>query len=279
MRSIALKYVPTQLTRKDKKKQKKEILKSRRLYKKKLYHTRKKVPSYNSKKSKHIVNAENIYKTTIVPSKELANKTGCSVSALNDIVKKGQGAYYSSGSRPNQTAHSWAYARLASSISGGKAAAVDYHILKKGCKKTSKALKLANKSKKKHKTGTRKIRKYKDSKKGGTKLNPLKTTKYIMKSICKKKDCNNLPMEPKKPETMDNNTWKMHLKYAKETSKYKGIPDSVLREEDKEIIANKARQNALRKIKENREIDSLIKKTESELVDKLLPNVKNNTKR
>ena len=48
---------------------------------------------------------------------------------------------------------------LASSITGGKAAAVDYKILEKGCKKRSKALKLAKKAKKKHNYGTRKVKK------------------------------------------------------------------------------------------------------------------------
>jgi hypothetical protein len=52
-------------------------------------------------------------------------------------VKKGQAAYYSSGSRPNQTASSWGLARLASSITGKKASIVDYHILKKECKPMS----------------------------------------------------------------------------------------------------------------------------------------------
>ena len=67
------------------------------------------------------------------------------------------GAYYSSGSRPNQTPHSWGIARLASSISGGKAAAVDYNILAEGCKSGSKALKLAKKSRIKNGYGTRKV--------------------------------------------------------------------------------------------------------------------------
>ena len=81
---------------------------------------------------------------SIVPSKELSLKTNCSINALKQIVKKGEGAYYSSGSRPNQTARSWGIARLASSITGGKASAVDYHILEKGCNhKTSKAFHLA----------------------------------------------------------------------------------------------------------------------------------------
>ena len=39
------------------------------------------------------------------------------------------GAYYSSGSRPNQNAHSWAYARLASTLMKSKAYRVDKHIL------------------------------------------------------------------------------------------------------------------------------------------------------
>ena len=33
-------------------------------------------------------------------------KTKCSLKGLKQIVKKGQGAYYSSGSRPSQTGHS-----------------------------------------------------------------------------------------------------------------------------------------------------------------------------
>ena len=137
-------YVPKQLTRKDKKKQKRQILKSRRQYKKKKYFTRKKVSSFKSKKSKHILKAEKIYNIkSLKLNSELSKKTKCSLTSLRQIIKKGQGAYYSSGSRPNQTAHSWAYARLASAISGGNASKVDYHILKKGCKSSSKALRLA----------------------------------------------------------------------------------------------------------------------------------------
>ena len=97
-----------------------------------------------------------IYKVDkIVVNNKLAKKTGCSKRALAKIVSKGAGAYYSSGSRPNQTAISWGRARLASSITGGKAAAVDYKILEKGCKKRSKALK---KSRKKHKYGKRRVK-------------------------------------------------------------------------------------------------------------------------
>lgn len=160
-RSIPRKYVPKRLSRKDKKKQLRELKRSRKAYKNRQYHTRKKVKSFKSKKSAHILNAERIYKVTSVkPGKELAKKTGCSIGALQKIVKKGQGAYFSSGSRPNQSAHSWGYARLASSITGGKSAAVDFKILNEGCKKTAKAYKLALKSRKINKFGTRKVPKF-----------------------------------------------------------------------------------------------------------------------
>lgn len=152
------KYVPKKLTSKDKKTQKKMIDKSRQMYKQGKYFTRKKVASYDNKTSPHILNARKIYGIEkIIPSHELAEKTGCSIEALDKIVKKGEGAYYSSGSRPNQTGHSWGYARMASAITSGKAAAVDYNILKEGCKPNSKALKLANKSRKKHNFGQRKV--------------------------------------------------------------------------------------------------------------------------
>ncbi len=141
------KYVPKSLSKKDKSKQKKMLKKSQKMYKKKKYYTREKVKTFKSKKSNHIKNAERIYKiNSVKPSKELSEKTGCSLKGLQEIVKKGQGAYYSSGSRPNQTAHSWGRARLASAITGGKSSQIDYHILEKYCSPNSKALKLANNS-------------------------------------------------------------------------------------------------------------------------------------
>ena len=78
-------------------------------------------------------------------NKELSKKTGCKISALKQIIRKGEGAYYSSGSRPNQTARSWGLARLASSVTGGNAAVIDFHILKDGCDHKKKAYLLANK--------------------------------------------------------------------------------------------------------------------------------------
>ena len=156
---INLRYLPKKLTKKDKLSQIKMIKKSRRLYKKNAYYTRKKVSSFQSKKSPFITRAEKIYNVDkIVVNDKLARVTGCSKSALQKIISKGEGAYFSSGSRPNQTAQSWGLARLASAITGGKAAAVDYSILEKGCKPNSKALTLAKKSRK---HGTRKVPKVK----------------------------------------------------------------------------------------------------------------------
>ena len=145
-----IRYVPKNLTKKDKQKQLKMLIKSKKLYKNHKYYTRKSISSYKNKKSNHILNARKIYDIqNITPNKELAQKTGCKISALKQIVKKGEGAYYSSGSRPNQTPQSWGLARLASSLTSGKAAAVDYDIIEKGCNHSKKAFILATKSRKK----------------------------------------------------------------------------------------------------------------------------------
>ena len=162
MANVPIKYLPKRLTKKDRSKYAKELKKSRKAYKRQKYVTRKKVKSFKSKVSQHVLNARNIYNVSSVSANPtLAKKTGCSVGALRKIVKKGQGAYYSSGSRPNQTGHSWGRARLASAITGGKAAAVDFKILENGCKKTSKDLKLAKRARRKHGHGTRKVPKTK----------------------------------------------------------------------------------------------------------------------
>ena len=155
-----MRYLPKVLTKKDQKTQLNMLMKSKKLYKQHKYYTRKQLPSFKNKKSKHLLNASRIYHIEkITPNAELAQKTGCKLSALNQIVKKGEGAYYSSGSRPNQTATSWGLARLASALTSGKAAAVDYAIIEKGCKHNKKAFRLANISRKKYKYGQSKTKK------------------------------------------------------------------------------------------------------------------------
>ena len=78
--------------------------------------------------SSHIIKFENKYNKKINDfswiSKNLLKREG-----INQIIKKGEGAYYSAGSRPNTSARQWALARLASALTGGAAAKVDRNIL------------------------------------------------------------------------------------------------------------------------------------------------------
>ena len=149
MNKFPLRYLPKILSRGDRKKQSQMLLKSRRLYKKGKYYTRTKLASYPHKVSSHIQNAQRIYGlTTIQPNKQLSKATGCSIKALKKIVNKGEGAYFSSGSRPNQTPQSWGIARLASAVTGGKSAVVDYKIIEEGCDHKKRAFKMANKTRK-----------------------------------------------------------------------------------------------------------------------------------
>ena len=142
---VPRRYVPNALTRKDRLAQIRFLKKSRKQYLSGKYYKRPALKSFKNRSSNHIRRAEKMYGVTpISPSTALAKATKCSVSALDQIVKKGEGAYYSSGSRPNQTAQSWGFARLASAITGGKASTVDFHILDAGCNhKTSRAYKMA----------------------------------------------------------------------------------------------------------------------------------------
>jgi hypothetical protein len=159
---INLRYLPKSLSKKDKKKQTKMLLKSKKLYKKNKYYTRKKISSFYSKTSSHILKAKKMYNVEKIGStNDLAKKSGCTKQTLDKIINKGAGAYYSSGSRPNQTSQSWGIARLASALTLGKAGAVDYDILIKGCKPGSKGYKSAQQSRKKYGYGKRKVPKVK----------------------------------------------------------------------------------------------------------------------
>lgn len=157
---VPLRYIPRSLTARDKKRQAVMLAKSRKMYRKKKYYTRKPVASFSQKTSSHVVDARKIYNIDrVAPTPEMAKATGCTVDALQQIVRKGEGAYYSSGSRPNQTAQSWGLARLASAVTGGKSAAVDYNIIERGCNHRGRAFILANKAKKKYNHGQGKTRK------------------------------------------------------------------------------------------------------------------------
>ena len=158
MKLERLRYLPKRLSVKDRRQQRQMLQKSRRLYKRGKYFSRKPLQSFRTKPSKYIVKARKMYKVeTIDATPELAKKSGCSLDALAKIVNKGEGAYFSSGSRPNQTAQSWGKARLASALTAGKAGAVDFSILANGCKRGSKGYKMALSARKKYGHGTRRV--------------------------------------------------------------------------------------------------------------------------
>jgi hypothetical protein len=114
---IPKKYVPASLSKADKKKQVESIKKGT---------DRPKVESFKSQRSSHVKKFEDKYGYKISNlsriSKEIIRKPG-----IDQILSKGRGAYRT-GSRPNQTAQSWALSRLASVIMGGKARQVDKKI-------------------------------------------------------------------------------------------------------------------------------------------------------
>tara|TARA_A100000171_G_C2118216_1_gene139132 strand:- start:691 stop:1080 length:390 start_codon:yes stop_codon:yes gene_type:complete len=120
-KKIPKQYLPDSLSKADRAKQKKSIEEGK---------ARPKVKSFKSKRSSHVERFEKRYGYKISNltriSKEIISRTG-----INKILDKGMGAYYSSGSRPNQTARSWSLARLASVIMGGPARKVDADIWNK----------------------------------------------------------------------------------------------------------------------------------------------------
>lgn len=57
--------------------------------------------------------------------KKKAKKHNAPLGALKAVYRKGMGAFYTSGARPGQNAHSWAMGRVNSFLKGGKARKVD----------------------------------------------------------------------------------------------------------------------------------------------------------
>lgn len=88
---------------------------------------RPRVSTKESPRSTHVKRFETKYGYKIT---DLSNvKKDFPDTDIDLIIKKGKGAYMSSGSRPNQTPSSWAYARLASVLTGGKALQVDKDLV------------------------------------------------------------------------------------------------------------------------------------------------------
>tara|TARA_R110000772_G_scaffold111119_2_gene214870 strand:+ start:1586 stop:1963 length:378 start_codon:yes stop_codon:yes gene_type:complete len=121
VKKINPKYVPKTLSKEDKKKQIKSI---------KDKTDRPKLKSFESKRSSWAEKFEKKYGFKINQKAKIA-KSILKMEGINKILDKGRGAYYSSGSRPNQTAQSWALARLASVVMNGPARKVDKDIWQK----------------------------------------------------------------------------------------------------------------------------------------------------
>lgn len=108
-KSILTKYVPEGLSKRDKKKQIESIKKQT---------IRPKV-DYPQRKSKWTKKAEDYFKgdTSI---ENISKVTGVPVKGLKLVIKKGEKAYYSSGSRPNIHPVQWGTARLYSLLFGNE---------------------------------------------------------------------------------------------------------------------------------------------------------------
>jgi hypothetical protein len=119
------------LSRKDRAKQLRSLRKAKRSYKTKRgktrYVQRPKLKSFKSKKSNWTQTFHKLYPSAKT-MKQISEQTGIPIQAIRSVKKKGMGAYYSSGSRPNQTAESWGKARMYSYILGGPTRKIDHHI-------------------------------------------------------------------------------------------------------------------------------------------------------
>ena len=118
------------LSRKDKKKQLRNLKTAKRSYKKGKYVSRTKLKSFKEKKSSWTQKFHKLHPNAKT-LKQISDATGIPKKALAAVKRKGMGAYYSSGSRPNQTAESWGLARMYSYILGGPTRRVDKHITEK----------------------------------------------------------------------------------------------------------------------------------------------------
>jgi hypothetical protein len=175
------------LSKKDKESQIKELKKSQALYKKGVFIGRTQKDSFKSKKSAHIVEFEEKYRISINDKKAVFKATGVTLKAQDEIISKGMGAFYSSGSRPNQSAQSWALARLASVILKHGAYKVDRHIL---VKYDCDNIKKPNKSGGYRKPKSKRVAKSK-SKRGAKSLNKslISCCKITEKNEHKFKEC------------------------------------------------------------------------------------------
>lgn len=131
-------YIPKGLSEADKKKQKKQLDKSTSDYKKGKFTKREELKSFKGKPSGYVEKVKKKLNITSATTTNIANKLGKTDKRKKEIKKglelikdKGEGAYYSSGSRPNQTPQSWGIGRYSSVLTGGPSRKIDKKIVDK----------------------------------------------------------------------------------------------------------------------------------------------------
>lgn len=112
-RKIPKRYLPKGLSKADREKQKKSILKGT---------NRPKVDSVKSKESTWTKKARQYFKGETPTLSMLSKASKVPVKVLKQIIDRGEAAYYSSGSRPNVSATQWGRARLYAVLFGSKGA-------------------------------------------------------------------------------------------------------------------------------------------------------------
>lgn len=120
----------TKLSRRDKQKQLRSIRRSKSAYKKNKYYIRPKLKSFKDKTSSWTNKFHKLYPNSKT-LKQISKAVNIPTGALQAVINKGKGAYYSSGSRPNQTPSSWGKARMYAYILGSPTRKVDHHITEK----------------------------------------------------------------------------------------------------------------------------------------------------
>ena len=114
-RNIPKRYLPDSLSKADRQKQIKSIFEKK---------DRPKV-KVKERTSSHTIKFNKLYGDKIDKmkggrsKKNIAKLTGIPYKALDEAYKKGEGAFFSSGSRPNQSKDSWGRGRMYAYITGG----------------------------------------------------------------------------------------------------------------------------------------------------------------
>jgi len=129
-RKIPKRYIPAVLTRRDKEKQLKSILEQT---------DRPILKSFKSRRSSWSNLARDFFGEDNTSKEDMARilskgdkkRYNELMKGFNEIFDKGMKAYYTSGSRPNQTPYSWAFGRLFSVLFGGKSRDIDKNEVEK----------------------------------------------------------------------------------------------------------------------------------------------------